>query len=227
MTMIFNQTSHGLFAVSEAEFLSWVKCVRRAEGVDWTDTARDRVHIKRPRNSFIIFRCALQHCTADQVFQVPGSFSKFASEVWGALPKDGLVRKTCQEMAAAESKQHAVDNPEYKFRPRNQIYKKAARKKAARLFLNATSSRNLQPSEFDIGMTGLPSAGASAFGDALVPATAPIDPFSLPPLPPPPPSSSSSPSFPSPSPSPSPSPPVIDLGSLRGGDEGEIDVYPS
>ncbi|KZV91931.1 hypothetical protein EXIGLDRAFT_769432 [Exidia glandulosa HHB12029] len=216
MTMIFNQTSHGLFAVSEAELLSWVKCVRRAEGVDWTDTARDRAHIKRPRNSFIIFRCALQRCTADQGFQVPGSFGKFASEVWGVLPKDGLVRKTCQEMAAAESKQHAVDNPEYKYRPRYRIYKKAAS-----LFRNATSSRNLQPSEFDIGMAGLPFPGASfagvlpigdasALDDTLVPA-APFDLFSLPTLP----ASSSSLSL---------SPPVIDFWS--GGDGGQMGLLP-
>ena len=79
--------------------------------------------VARPRNSFIIFRCefARQHAGvghkgkryADDIPEK--SLSKRASEAWKALPHSEKLR--FQVMADLEKKQHAKDNPNYRFKP--------------------------------------------------------------------------------------------------------------
>lgn len=85
----------------------------------------DPAHVRRPRNSFIIFRCkySREH-TKSQLPDTPvvndtiaaKSLSKRASEAWSKLTQE--EKKVYEDMASLEKEEHARKNPDYRFKPK-------------------------------------------------------------------------------------------------------------
>ncbi|KAF4604281.1 hypothetical protein EYR40_001464 [Pleurotus pulmonarius] len=85
----------------------------------------DPAHVRRPRNSFIIFRCkySREH-TKSQLPDTPvvndtiaaKSLSKRASEAWSKLTQE--EKKVFEDMASLEKEEHARKNPDYRFKPK-------------------------------------------------------------------------------------------------------------
>ncbi|KAF9501069.1 hypothetical protein BDN71DRAFT_1439316 [Pleurotus eryngii] len=85
----------------------------------------DPTHVRRPRNSFIIFRCkySREH-TKSQLPDTPvvndtiaaKSLSKRASEAWSKLTQE--EKKVFEDMASLEKEEHARKNPDYRFKPK-------------------------------------------------------------------------------------------------------------
>lgn len=85
---------------------------------------KDRAHVPRPRNAFIIFRCDFTHkylanggseraCDAEKK-----SLSKRAGEAWrNAKPETKLFYKG---LADEERASHRISYPDYRFRPKRQ-----------------------------------------------------------------------------------------------------------
>lgn len=90
-----------------------------------TNSSPDPAHVRRPRNSFIIFRCkySREH-TKSQLPDTPvvndtiaaKSLSKRASEAWSKLTQE--EKKVFEDMASLEKEEHARKNPDYRFKPK-------------------------------------------------------------------------------------------------------------
>lgn len=85
---------------------------------------KDRDHVPRPRNSFIIFRCDftdkyLANGGSERESETENkSLSKRAGEAWRNEKPE--TRRYYQKLADEERARHRIEHPEYRFRPKRQ-----------------------------------------------------------------------------------------------------------
>ncbi|KAH7099663.1 hypothetical protein BKA62DRAFT_673285 [Auriculariales sp. MPI-PUGE-AT-0066] len=72
-------------------------------------------HIKRPRNSFIIFRSAF--CEISEKGGTQQNISRGAGLLWNGFSEASRVHKLCTELAIREAEEHRRNNPNYKYTP--------------------------------------------------------------------------------------------------------------